>query len=310
MTEISAALVKQLRDMTGSGVMNCKKALVECDGEIEKAVDWLRKKGLATAAKKAGRVTSEGIVSVKTDRLSGVILETNAETDFVARNDKFKEFTVKITDLMFANKFKSVDELSASEYEPGVSVKDKLTELISVIGENLIIRRLDRVEVKNGLVASYVHNTIMPGFGKIGVLLAIESDCSNTDDLALLGKHISMHIAASQTLLALSADDIDPAVVQRERDIFSEQSRQSGKPEAIIEKMVDGRIQKFYKESVLLDQQFFIEPDKTIAELLAQFAKDHNCSTSISKYIRYVLGEGIEKETVDFATEVQNQLKQ
>lgn len=308
--EISATLVKQLRDRTGAGMMNCKKALVECEGDIEKAIDWLRKKGLAMAAKKAGRTTAEGIISLKTNQTFGVILETNAETDFVSRNDKFKDFVSKLTDLQFTNNFQTLDELRNAKYDDtNISVQDKLTELISIIGENLNIRRFGSVKINQGLIASYVHNAIMPGFGKIGVLVGLESDCKNTEALKLLGKHISMHIAATTSLLALSPEEIDPALVQRERDIIAEQSRQSGKPENIIEKMVEGRIQKFYKEAVLLEQDFLMEPEKTISQVLKEFANKESCNIKISSYIKYVLGEGIEKETVDFATEVQNQLK-
>lgn len=309
MSEITAAQVKELRDRTGSGLMNCKNALVECNGNIDEAVDWLRKKGFATAAKKAGRVAADGIVSIKSDGRNAVILETNSETDFVSRSDEFKEFAAKTTDILFDNPISKVDDLLQQTYDATGSVSDKIVELISVIGENIAIRRLDRVSVQQGIVSTYVHNAVMPGFGKIGVLLALESDCANSDALGTLGKHIAMHIAASTELVALSVGDVDENMLKREREIAAEQAKQSGKNDEIVAKMIEGRIKKFYKESVLLEQTFFMEPDKTIQSLLDGFAKDNSCSIKIARYVKYVLGEGIEKETVDFATEVQNQLK-
>lgn len=306
---ISADLVKKLRDITGSGMMNCKNALIETNGDIDQAIDWLRKKGLATASKKAGRVTADGIVSIKSDENFGIALETNSETDFVSKNDKFKEFVSKITDIAFKAKISDTNELLNTVYENNITIKDKLTELISVIGENLNIRRISTLSVKSGIIASYVHNVVMPGCGKIAVLLAIESDCKNIEALKTLGKHISMHIAASTSLLALQESDISEDTLKRERDIAFEQAKQSGKPEEIINKIVDGRIQKFYTESVLLKQSFFMEPEKSIQDVLNDFMKTESCSITLTKYIKYVLGEGIEKEVVDFATEVKNQIK-
>lgn len=306
---ISADLVKKLRDITGSGMMNCKNALIETNGDIDQAIDWLRKKGLATASKKAGRVTAEGIVSIKSDENFGIALETNSETDFVSKNDKFKEFVSKITDIAFRSKISDTNELLNTVYENNITIKDKLTELISVIGENLNIRRISTLSVKSGIIASYVHNVVMPSCGKIAVLLAIESDCKNIESLKTLGKHISMHIAASTSLLALQESDISEETLKRERDIAFEQAKQSGKPEAIINKIVDGRIQKFYTESVLIKQSFFMEPEKSIQDVLNDFMKTESCSITLTKYIKYVLGEGIEKEVVDFATEVKNQIK-
>lgn len=306
---ISADLVKKLRDITGSGMMNCKNALIETNGDIDQAIDWLRKKGLATASKKAGRVTADGIVSIKSDENFGIALETNSETDFVSKNDKFKEFVSKITDIAFKAKISDTNELLNTVYEDNITIKDKLTELISVIGENLNIRRISNLSVKSGIIASYVHNVVMPGCGKIAVLLAIESDCKNIEALKTLGKHISMHIAASTSLLALQESDISEDTLKRERDIAFEQAKQSGKPEEIINKIVDGRIQKFYTESVLLKQSFFMEPEKSIQDVLNDFMKTESCSITLTKYIKYVLGEGIEKEVVDFATEVKNQIK-
>lgn len=306
---ISADLVKKLRDITGSGMMNCKNALIETNGDIDQAIDWLRKKGLATASKKAGRVTADGIVSIKSDENFGIALETNSETDFVSKNDKFKEFVSKITDIAFKAKISDTNELLNTVYENNITIKDKLTELISVIGENLNIRRISTLSVKSGIIASYVHNVVMPGCGKIAVLLAIESDCKNIEALKTLGKHISMHIAASTSLLALQESDISEDTLKRERDIAFEQAKQSGKPEAIINKIVDGRIQKFYTESVLLKQSFFMEPEKSIQDVINDFKKTESCSITLTKYIKYVLGEGIEKEVVDFATEVKNQIK-
>ena len=302
MAEIIAALVKKLREETGAGMMDCKKALVETDGDHEAAVDWLRTKGLSAAAKKAGRVASEGLVGVAVNGSTGAIVEVNAETDFVARNEDFQEFVTTTAGLALKSGG-DLDALKAAAYpESERTVEEQLTHLIATIGENMSMRRVQVIEVDQGIMASYVHNSLSPGLGKIGVLAALESE---TDAAALedLGKQISMHVAAAKPL-AVSRDGLDPALVERERDILAQQARESGKPEEIIEKMIEGRIRKYYEEVCLLDQTFVIDGETKVEKVLEEASKESGAAISVSAFGLFVLGEGIEKKEEDFAAEV------
>lgn len=309
MAEITAALVKDLRERTGAGMMDCKRALTEVEGDMEAAIDWLRKKGLAAAAKKAGRVASEGLVGVAIDDASngtaGAVVEINAETDFVARNDKFQNL-VRSTALIAAKQDYTVDSLKTAAF-PGESstVDEEVTRLIAVIGENMHLRRLVRLSVSQGHIASYVHNAVAPSLGKIGVLVALESTGDKTK-LADLGKRIAMHVAAANPQ-ALNIEDMDQASLERERTIVTEQARASGRPEEIISKMVDGRLRKFYEEVVLMEQTFIIDGKTKIREMLENAAKELNAPVQLKAYVRYALGEGVEKAESNFAAEVQAQ---
>jgi len=309
MAEITAGHVKDLRERTGAGMMDCKRALVEVEGDMEAAIDWLRKKGLAAAAKKAGRVASEGLVGTAIDDtnngLAGAVVEINAETDFVARNEKFQNL-VRNTALIAAKADHTVDSIKAAPF-PGESptVEEEITRLIAVIGENMHLRRSERLSVSQGHVATYVHNSVSPGLGKIGVLVALESTGDKTK-LADLGKRIAMHVAAANPQ-ALTIENLDPKLLDRERTIVSEQARASGRPEEIIAKMVDGRLRKFYEEVVLMEQTFIIDGKTKIREMLESASKDLNAPVHLKAYVRYALGEGVEKEESDFAAEVMAQ---
>jgi len=297
---ISAGLVKDLREKTGVGMMDCKKALTETNGDFEAAIDWLRKKGLSTAAKKAGRVAAEGLTAAIVSGTIGAVIEVNAETDFVARNDKFQALTSGIAKL--ALKSKDVDHLKSSIMDSGKTVDQEIVEHIATIGENLHLRRMSVLQVTDGVIASYVHNSVADGLGKIAVLVALESK-GDKAKLMMLAKQIAMHVAATKPQ-ALNIESIDPALVTREREIFFEQSRASGKPDNIIEKMVDGRIRKFYEESVLLEQIFVIDGKTKIHDVIAHNAKDLGTSITLKAFIRFELGEGIEQAKKDFAAEV------
>lgn len=306
MAEISAALVKELREKSGAGMMDCKKALVETAGDLEAAIDWLRKKGLAAAAKKSGRVAAEGLVAVSTEGAIGAVVEVNAETDFVARNDTFQDFVATTARLAFGNDV-DVDGLKGLPY-PGTerTVQEQLTHLIATIGENMSLRRVKRLKVDNGVVVSYVHSAIIPGLGKIGVLVALEST-GDAAKLTELGKQIAMHIAAARPE-ALDIADVDTANLEREKDVLSEQARASGKPENIIEKMVEGRIRKYYEEVCLLDQVFVIDQENKISKVIENAGKELGTPVKLTAFARFALGEGIEKEEKDFAAEVAAQL--
>ena len=309
MAEITAALVKDLRERTGAGMMDCKRALTEVEGDMEAAIDWLRKKGLAAAAKKAGRVASEGLVGAAIDDTSdgtaGAVVEINAETDFVARNEKFQNL-VRNTALIAAKQDYTVDSLKTAPF-PGESptVDEEITRLIAVIGENMHLRRLVRLSVSQGHVASYVHNAVAPNLGKIGVLVALESTGDKTK-LADLGKRLAMHVAAANPQ-ALNIENLDPTSLERERTIVTEQARASGRPEEIIAKMVDGRLRKFYEEVVLMEQTFIIDGKTKIREMLENAAKELGAPVQLKAYVRYALGEGVEKVESNFAAEVQAQ---
>ncbi len=302
MAEITAALVKELREKTGAGMMDCKRALGETQGDLESAVDWLRKKGLSAAAKKAGRVAAEGLVGVATRGKTGAVVEVNAETDFVARNDTFQHFVRSVTELALGAG-EDVEKLKAAAYPgTGRNVGDELTHMIATIGENMALRRARRLEVKNGVVLSYVHNALAPGLGKIGVLLALEST-GDAAKLAALGKQLAMHVAAAKPDY-LDIASVDKAALERERDVLREQSRASGKPEAIIEKMVEGRLRKFYEDVVLLEQTYVIDGESRIAKVIDAAAKELGAPVKVAGFVRFALGEGIARDQGDFAAEV------
>ena len=302
---VTAALVKELREKSGAGMMDCKKALAETDGDMEAAIDWLRTKGLATAAKKSGRVASEGLVSFAVDGTRGAVIELNAETDFVARNTEFQEFASTLAGLALDSG--DLDALSAADYPgTGRNVAEELTHKIATIGENMSLRRMASLSVGSGSIVSYMHNATAPGLGRLGVLVALEST-AGADVLEGLGKQIAMHIAATSPA-SLSVDDLDPESVQRERDVLIEQAKASGKPQEIAEKMVQGRMKKYYQEVVLLEQTSVIDGETRIADVVANAGKDAGADIALTGYVRFNLGEGIEKEETDFAAEVAAQL--
>ena len=302
MAEITAALVKELRDRTGAGMMDCKRALAENNGDIEASIDWLRTKGLAAAAKKAGRVAAEGLVGVATDGNRGAMVEVNSETDFVAKNEQFQTFVRDVTQVALAGNISDIDALGASAYPSGGTVTEQLTQNISTIGENQSLRRSVIVSVNSGVVTAYVHNAAAPGMGKIGVLIALEST-AGADVLEPLGKQLAMHVAAANPL-ALNGDDLDAALVARERAIAEEKAAQSGKPAEIVGKMVDGAIAKYRKENALLSQLFVMDGKTPVAEVVAAAGKDVGATITLKGFVRFQLGEGIEKEESDFAAEV------
>jgi len=302
MAEITAALVKELREKTGAGMMDCKKALTETSGDFEGAIDWLRKKGLSAAAKKSGRVAAEGLVGVVAEGKSGAVVEINAETDFVSRNEQFQRFVGTVAGVSLAHGDDVETLKAASMPGGGRNVGEELTHLIATIGENMTLRRAKRLTVTNGVVAGYVHNQIAPGLGKIGVLVALEST-GPADKLATLGKQIAMHIAVAKSD-ALTTAEVDPAALDRERNILSEQARASGKPEAIIAKMVEGRLRKYYEEVVLLEQTSVLDNETKIAKVVEAAGKAMGAPVKITAFARFGLGEGIQKAASDFAAEV------
>jgi elongation factor Ts len=301
MAEITASLVKNLRERTGAGMMDCKKALNETAGDVEAAIDWLRKKGLAAAAKKSGRVTAEGLVGAAVSGTKGAVVEINAETDFVGRNEFFQKYVQQVSKL--AVDAGNADALLAAPYgEEGRSVSEQLTHLISVIRENMNFRRMAALSVSAGVVVSYIHGAITPGLGRIGVLVALEStgDAAKLQDL---GRQIAMHVAAANPQ-ALNISEVDATVLQREKDIFIDQAKASGRPDDIIAKMVEGRVRKFYEESVLLEQAFVMDGKTRICDVVESLAKELNTSVTLKGFVRYALGDGIEKQESDFASEV------
>jgi len=301
MAEITAASVKELRERTGAGMMDCKKALAENNGELEAAVDWLRAKGLAAAAKKAGRTAAEGLVGVAVEGPKGAVVEVNSETDFVAKNEQFQEFVREVSKLAL-NAGGDVEVLKNASYPGGATVAEKLTDNIATIGENQSLRRTAVLEVRQGAVVSYVHNAAAPGMGKIGVLVALEG-AAPADALQSLGKQIAMHIAAANPL-ALDADGLDAGLLERERAIAVEKANESGKPANIIEKMVDGTMAKFRKENALLSQLFVMDNKTPVADVVAQAGKEAGSPITLKAFERFQLGEGIEKAESDFAAEV------
>jgi elongation factor Ts len=302
MAEITAALVKELRDRTGAGMMDCKKALAETGGDFEKAIDWLRTKGLASAAKKAGRTAAEGLVGVTVEGTKGAVIEVNSETDFVAKNAQFQEFVGTVARVALTTG-EDVAALLASPWPAGGgSVQDVLTNNIATIGEQQAVRRAATIEA-TGAVASYVHNAAAPDRGKIGVLVAIDSDAADKAALSALGKQLAMHIAAANPL-ALTADDIAPDLLERERAIAAEKAAASGKPADIVERMVDGAVRKFAGEQALLSQLFVIDGKSKVSDVVAASAKALGADVKVKGFVRFQLGEGIEKKESDFAAEV------
>ncbi|MBB4001471.1 MAG: translation elongation factor Ts [Aurantimonas endophytica] len=299
---ITAAMVKELREMTGAGMMDCKTALAETNGDMEAAVDWLRTKGIAKADKKSGRTAAEGLVGAASEGTRAVVVEVNSETDFVARNDAFQTLVRNVAAVAVTTDG-SVEAVGSAAYPGGSkSVSDTIRDTIATIGENMSLRRSAMLTVGDGVVATYIHNQVADGLGKLGVLVAIEST-GDKAALAQFGRQVAMHVAATNPL-ALTADEIDAATVEREKAIFVDQARQSGKPDNIIEKMVEGRLRKFYEEVVLLKQGFVINPDLTVEKALAEAEASFGAPAKITGFVRFALGEGIEKEEGDFAAEV------
>jgi elongation factor Ts len=303
MAAITAQMVKDLREKTGAGMMDCKAALTETGGDMEAAIDWLRAKGLSRAAKKADRVAAEGLVGVARSAEAGTVVEVNSETDFVARNDVFQTMVKEIAGLALKAKG-DVQKLADAKMPNGKAVKDHVQEMVGKIGENMNLRRTAFLKVSDGVVASYVHNSVAPDLGKIGVLVALESK-GNKDKLMELGRQIAMHVAATSPL-AVTAEQIDPAVVERERAILTEQARDQGKgkPANVIDKMVQGRLEKFFKESVLLKQMFVVDSEKTVEQAVTAAETEAGAPIKVSGFVRFALGEGIDKAESDFAAEV------
>ncbi|MFO1113981.1 MAG: translation elongation factor Ts [Rhodospirillales bacterium] len=297
MAEITASLVKALRDKTNAGMMDCKKALTETGGDIEAAVDWLRKKGLAAAAKRSGRVASEGLVGVSVEGARGAVVEVNSETDFVARNTLFRDFASGVADL--ARKVGGdLEALRAAVWPAsGRTVGEEVTHLAATIGENITLRRVDVANAAQGVVASYVHSAAAPGIGRIGVLVALETT-ADAAAVADLGKKLAMHIAAANPV-AISRSDVPADALERERAVLIDQARGSGKPEAVIQKMVEGRLGKFYEEVCLLEQAFVMDPQTKVAGLLEATGKELDGAVKVSRFVRYALGEGLEKAQDD-----------
>jgi elongation factor Ts len=289
---ITAQMVKELREKTGVGMMDCKTALAETNGDMEAAVDWLRSKGLAKAAKKAGRVAAEGLIGVAGSGNRAAMVEVNSETDFVSRNDQFQSLVSGVADAALSTDGK-VDSVLAAKMNGGSTVETAITEAVATIGENMTLRRSAVLSVEEGAVASYVHAAAAPGLGKIGVIVGLKSS-GDKEKLATLGRQIAMHVAAASPL-ALDADRIDPDTVRRERAIFAEQARESGKPDNIIEKMVEGRMRKFYEESVLLKQAFIMDTERTVEKVLKDAEKDVGAPVTVTDFVAFRLGEGIEK---------------
>ncbi|MDE0174860.1 MAG: translation elongation factor Ts [Defluviicoccus sp.] len=300
MAQITAALVKTLRDKTGAGMMDCKKALTESAGDIDDAVDWLRKNGLAAAAKKAGRVAAEGLVAVATDGNRGAVVEINAETDFVGRNDEFQNFVREVASVALETDG-PIEALGEARMGEG-TVASRLTDLIARIGENMSLRRVDRISVESGTVGSYIHNSVAPGLGRIGVLVGLESS-DGSERLGTFARQLAMHVAAASPQWT-AIEGIDAAALERERAVLTEQARASGRPDHIVEKMVAGRLKKFYEESVLLEQTFVIDGESRISQAVEALAGEIGEPVSVTGFHRFMLGEGIEKKEDDFAAEV------
>ncbi|MEE8123606.1 MAG: translation elongation factor Ts [Alphaproteobacteria bacterium] len=306
MAQITASLVKELRDRTGAGMMDCKRALTETGGAMEAAVDWLRKQGFAVAAKKAGRVVAEGLVGALATGPMGVLVEVNSETDFVARNETFQKFVMTVAELAL-EAGGDLEQLRAAGF-PGSdqTVDEALTELVATIGENVRLRRAASLSVSQGVVSTYTHNAAAPGLGKIGVLVGLESS-GDVPTLAALGKQLAMHVAAANPQ-ALSVETLDAAAIERERGVLTEQARASGKPEAIIEKMVEGRLRKFHEEVVLLEQVYVIDGESKVSQVIERAARDIGTEVKLAGFVRFALGEGVERNETDFAAEVAAQL--
>jgi elongation factor Ts len=299
---ISAQQVKELRELTGAGMMDCKAALAETGGDMDAAVDWLRKKGISKADKKAGRTAAEGLIGVDTGLREAVVVEVNSETDFVARNEAFQEIVRNVAKVALAHGGDTERTAAAPYPGTGKSVTETIKDAVGTIGENLSFRRAARLAVGEGVVATYIHNAVADNLGKLGVLVAVETS-GKAEAAHTIARQIAMHVAAVNPI-ALTPEAVAPAVVAREREIFSEQARTSGKPEAIIEKMVEGRLRKFYEEVVLLKQAFVLNPDLTVEKALKEAEKEIGAPAKLTGFVRFALGEGIDKGTSDFAAEV------
>ncbi|TVQ82050.1 MAG: elongation factor Ts [Micavibrio sp.] len=300
MAEITAAMVKELRERSGAGMMDCKKALGETGGDMENAIDWLRKKGLAAAAKKAGRTASEGLVAIAVDGKTGAMVELNAETDFVSRNEQFQKFVLDLAGLALEHGV-SPDDLKAADMG-GKKVEEALTDLIATIGENMQLRRVARMSVDNGIIASYTHSALVPGAGKIGVLVALHST-ADAGKLEELGRQLAMHIASARPE-ALDISSVDPDALERERAVLKEQALAEGKPAEIVEKMMEGRIRKYYERIVLMEQTFIFDGESKISAVLEKASKELGAEVKLTGYARFERGEGVSKEGDDFASEV------
>jgi elongation factor Ts len=298
---ITATMVKDLREKTGAGMMDCKTALTETSGDVEAAVDWLRAKGLSKAAKKAGRVAAEGLIAVATSGKRAVMVEVNSETDFVARNPEFQALVAGVAQAALSTDG-AVASILAATMAGGATVEDALKAAVATIGENITLRRAAAITVQNGAVASYIHSAVAPGLGKIGVIVGLEST-GDADKLTQVGRQVAMHVAAASPL-AVRASEVDAAVVERERAIFAEQARESGKPEAVIAKMIEGRVRKFYEEVVLLSQAFVVDAEKTVEAALKASEADVGGPITVTEFVAFRLGEGVEKAETDFAAEV------
>ena len=300
MAEITAALVKDLRERTGAGMMDCKKALVEADGDSEAAIDWLRKKGLSAAAKKSGRVAAEGLIGALVSGTKGVVVEVNSETDFVARNEQFQGLVKMIAQVALAAGA-DVEKIKAAK-AGSVTVETAISDAIATIGENMTLRRATSLEVGKGVVSSYVHNAVIDGAGKMGVIVALES-AGKTDELSALGRQLAMHVAAANPQ-ALDPAGLDPAVVKREKEVLADKYRQQGKPENVIEKIVESGLKTYYKEVCLLEQAFIHDNAKSVAQAVKEAEGKIGAAVKITGFVRYALGEGIDKQESDFAAEV------
>ena len=299
---ITAALVKELREKSGAGMMDCKNALSETDGDVEAAMDWLRSKGIAKAEKKSGRVAAEGLIGIAGSGSTAAVIELNSETDFVARNEQFQDLVRKVASSALATDG-SLESGSSAALEGGdKSVADSITDAIATIGENMNLRRSAKLEVGEGVVSTYIHNSAGDGIGKIGVLVALESS-GNADALNAIGRQIAMHVAATNPLAA-TKEEVPADVADRERSVYLEEAKESGKPQEIAEKMVEGKMRKFYQESVLLSQAFVINPDQSVEQALKDAEKEAGSEIALKGFVRLALGEGVEKEEEDFAAEV------
>ncbi|RWX75608.1 elongation factor Ts [Neorhizobium lilium] len=302
MAEITAALVKELREKSGAGMMDCKRALTENNGDIEAAIDWLRAKGISKADKKSGRTAAEGLIGIAGAGHKAVVVELNSETDFVARNDAFQDLVRGIASVALTTDG-SVEAISAATYPAsGKPIADTIKDAIATIGENMTLRRAALLQVEHGVVATYIHNAAGEGIGKLGVLVALKS-IGDKEVLSSLGRQIAMHVAATNPL-AIRPEEVDAAVAERERNVFIEQARESGKPEAIIEKMVEGRMRKFFEEVALLSQAFVVNPDVTVGQAVKDAEKLAGAGIEVTGMARLLLGDGVEKEESDFAAEV------
>jgi len=305
MSEVSAGLVKELRNKTGAGMMDCKNALVETNGNIEDAIDWLRKKGISGADKKSARVAADGVIAIASNDSAIALVEVNSETDFVSRNPDFQSFVKNLSNLAI-DKGDNIELLKNAIYENGKTVAESLTELIAKIGENIVLRRTALISSKNGIFSSYIHGQVADGMGKIGVAISIGTD-GDKDNVRSFGKQLAMHIAAAKPI-AINSESVDQRLVEREKNILIEQAKSSGKPENIIEKMVEGRIKKFFSEITLLDQTWVLDGESKVSKIILDKEKELACKITVEDFKMFVLGEGIEVEKKDFAEEVAEQI--